>query len=278
MLVIKYYPQWGRGYDRWTWSTYYAGVAGGKNGLGYVVLVVGLGSLWQWLTALFADDTPSRARRLLAHSIVLAMALWLFWKADSATSLSCFLIGGGALVLTTLVGTARKASIAHVVIGMLILVSLSALFLGSGTDVVQAMGRDTTLTGRTALWNQLLRMRDDPLLGAGFESFWLGERVEAFWRVYWWHPNQAHNGYLEIFLNLGWMGVALLATVLTGAARNIGRMFHRDPEGARMRLAYLVVAVLYNMTEAAFKSFHLVWIAFLLAAVADPAPGHRAHE
>src|SRR5205814_2572374 len=59
LLVIKYYPQWGRGYDRWTWSTYYAGVAGGKNGLGYVVLVVGLGSLWQWLTALFADDTPS---------------------------------------------------------------------------------------------------------------------------------------------------------------------------------------------------------------------------
>jgi O-antigen ligase len=116
------------------------------------------------------------------------------------------------------------------------------------------------------------------LFGTGFESFWLGERIEQFWRSYWWHPNQAHNGYLEIFLNLGWVGVALLAAVMAGAARNIWRTFGRNQEAARLSLTLLVVATLYNMTEAAFKSFHLVWIAFLLAAVSNPAMVHREIE
>src|SRR5439155_22600576 len=117
----------------------------------------------------------------------------------------------------------------------------------------------------------------DPLFGTGFESFWLGERVEKFWSVYWWHPNQAHNGYLEIFLNLGWMGVALLAAVMVRACQNITQAFRRNPESAPLRLAYFVVAVIYNLSEAAFKGFHLVWIAFLLAAVAEPTPD-RPHE
>ena len=53
------------------------------------------------------------------------------------------------------------------------------------------------------------------------------------------------------------------------------RTFGRDNESARLRLAFLVVAIIYNFTEAAFKSFHLVFIAFLLAAVARPVVWDR---
>jgi exopolysaccharide production protein ExoQ len=270
VLFIKYYPELGRGYDRWTWSPYYAGVATGKNGLGYICLVLGLGCLWRWLGAFRPEDGKPAAGPLIAHGVVLAMILWLFWKADSATSLACFLLGGSLLAIANMRTSARTGPVATVFIGLLVLLAASGLFLSSGTGLVEALGRDTTLTGRTDLWQQLLRIPVDPLFGTGFESFWLGERVEAFWRTYWWHPNQAHNGYLEIFLNLGWMGLALLAVVVAGAGRNIRRAFHCDPETARLCLAYLVVALLYNLTEAAFKSFHLMWFAFLLAAVAHP--------
>lgn len=272
VLFIKYYPELGRGYDRWTWSPYYAGVATGKNALGYICLVLGLGALWRWLGAFRTEDGTPETGSLVAHGAVLAMVLWLFWKADSATSVVCFLLGGSLLVIAGMTRSARTGPVATVFIGLLVLLTASGLFLNSGTGLVEAMGRDTTLTGRTELWHQLLRIGVDPLFGTGFESFWLGERVEAFWRTYWWHPNQAHNGYLEIFLNLGWMGVALLAAVVVGAGRNIGRAFRRDPEMASLCVAYLVVALIYNLTEAAFKSFHLMWFAFLLAAVAHPTP------
>jgi len=275
VLLIKYYPDLGRGYDRWTWSTYYAGVAGGKNGLGYVCLVVGLGSLWRWLAALRPEDGPLLRRPLIAHSIVLMAVLWLFWKADSATSLACFIAGASVLTVTTICGSARSVSPARALAGALVVLVFAAIFVGSGTGLVEAMGRDSTLTGRTDLWNRLLGMTVDPFFGTGFESFWLGERVEKFWSTYWWHPNQAHNGYLEIFLNLGWIGIALLAVVIVAALVNIRRTFGRDNESARLRLAFLVVAIIYNFTEAAFKSFHLVFIAFLLAAVARPVVWDR---
>lgn len=278
VLLIKYYPDLGRGYDRWTWSTYYAGVAGGKNGLGYVCLVVGLGSLWRWLAAVRPEDSALHRGPLIAHSIVLSAVLWLFWKADSATSLACFLVGATVLGVTTIAGTARNTSAARPLLASLVVVLLSGIFVGSGTGLVEAMGRDGTLTGRTDLWNQLLGMRVDPFFGTGFESFWLGERVESFWRTYWWHPNQAHNGYLEIFLNLGWVGVALLAVVMVAALVNIRHAFSHDHESARLRLAFLIVAIIYNLTEAAFKSFHLVWIAFLLAVIARPAFVERSRE
>jgi O-antigen ligase len=95
------------------------------------------------------------------------------------------------------------------------------------------------------------------------------------WRKYYWHPNQAHNGYLEVFLNLGWMGVALLGFLIVWGYWQVIGAFRRDQEAGRLRLAYFVVALVYNLTEAAFQVLHPVWIAFLLAVTVIPEPSRR---
>jgi PST family polysaccharide transporter len=155
VLLVKYYPEWGRGYDRWTWTPYYGGVAIGKNGLGYVCLIFGLASLWR----LF--DGGSR----IAHGIVVAMALWLFWIADSATSFACFFIGGALLAITMLPGLARVPSTPHLVTGGIAVTVFTVVLLNAGTGLIASMGRDTTLTGRTELWETVLKMTVDPLPG-----------------------------------------------------------------------------------------------------------------
>ena len=271
VLLIKYYPDLGRGYEPWTWMPYYGGVATGKNSLGYVCLVFGLGTVWRFLGT-FAENDPLRRRRSqIAHGVVLAMTMWLSWQADSATSLACFLLGSALLVVASTPGFARTRTAPHLVMGAVVCVAFTIVFLNADAALVQAMGRDSTLTGRTELWSTLGRMVVDPLFGAGYESFWLGDRVVKLWSVYWWHPRQAHNGYLEVFLNLGSLGVALVGFVVAWGYRNIAAAFARDPDAARMRLAFLVVALAYNVTEAAFKMMHPVWIA-LLFAVAVPIP------
>jgi O-antigen ligase len=276
VLLVKYYPEWGRGYDPWTWEPYYGGVAIGKNGLGYVCLIFGLVSMW----ALTQAAAPGQSRRSvrasrIAHGAVVAMALWLFWQADSATSFACFLLGSTVLLLTAGGQSAGRASVPHVMMGSIAFTALMVLVLGADATLVEAMGRDATLTGRTELWEQLGRMVVDPVLGAGYESFWLGERLEKLWSIYWWRPRQAHNGYLETFLNLGWIGVAIVAALIVRGYRNIAAAFRGSYATARLQLAFFIVALVYNVTEAAFKTMHPAWIALLLA-VAIPIAARPA--
>jgi O-antigen ligase len=80
--------------------------------------------------------------------------------------------------------------------------------------------------------------------------------------------NQAHNGYLEVFLNLGWVGVALLTILLLYAYRRIINDFRWKMQETSLLLGYFIVAINYNFTEAGFKMMHPVWITFLLAAMA----------
>jgi O-antigen ligase len=109
----------------------------------------------------------------------------------------------------------------------------------------------------------------NPVFGTGFESFWLGERLRKMWSVYV-GINQAHNGYIEIYLNLGWVGVSLLVLLILTGYRNVIAMLRREPSAGGMRLAYFVVGVIYNFTEASFKMMTPVWIMFLVAITAIP--------
>jgi O-antigen ligase len=150
----------------------------------------------------------------------------------------------------------------------MLFMALYSSILNPDAGVISTMGRNPTLTGRTDVWKSVLDMAPDPLLGAGFESFWLGPRLKKLWSIYVWQPNEAHNGYIEVYLNLGWAGVFLLALVILTAYRKVVRGLRLDMETGNLRLAYFVVALIYSLTEAGFRIFSSVWIVFLLSIVA----------
>jgi O-antigen ligase len=278
ILLIRYYPTLGRDYSDWTGAAYNMGVATGKNGLGYVCLVFGLASVWRLNEALRGEEDTHKFGSLAAHSILLVLVLWLFQMAQSATSFFCFLMGSALIVIAGHRAIARQRVIVHMLVAVMLFVVVYGLLLNPGTGLAEMAGRDSSLTGRTRLWNQVLRLTVDPLFGAGYESFWLGDRLEYMWSINWEHPNQAHNGYLEIFLDLGWAGVALLGVLMICGYRNIARALRWDLESAKLRLAFFVVAASYNLTEHAFRELHPVWIGFLLAIIAVPEPLARETE
>jgi O-antigen ligase len=110
------------------------------------------------------------------------------------------------------------------------------------------------------------------LIGTGFESFWLGDRMQTIWSIWWWHPNEAHNGYIEVLLNLGWIGIALLALLLITGYRNIISALRRNVPIASLELAYFLIAVIYSFTEAGFRMLAITWIFLLLAIAAARVP------
>jgi exopolysaccharide production protein ExoQ len=278
ILAIKYFPDVGRAYHPWSWSVYYVGLADGKNGLGCLCLVYGVASVWRLVSVYKGEEGERKAGRLIAHGVILGMTIWLFIIANSVTSWSCFLMATVLILVSSFRMFGRKTLVVQLLVAAMLFVSFSALFLDTGGSLVKSMARDPSLTGRTEVWKDVLELAGNPLVGTGFESFWLGRRLEKMWSLWWWHPNEAHNGYLEVYLNLGWIGVALLALLLFTGYRNALAAYRRDLKTGRLRLAFFVVAVAYNFTESAIRIMHPIWVIFLFATLAVPGPNVTDNE
>jgi O-antigen ligase len=228
VLFMKYFPALGMSYNSWTGAPQYTGVTTNKNTLGALCLCLGLGTLWRFLAAYHGNEA-GRLKSLVANGIVLALVLRMFQLMDSKTSMSSFAMASVLVLAANSRIVIRHSAIVHVLLVSMFVVSASVVFLGVSPEILLAMGRNPTLTERTDLWDQLLELVQNPVFGTGFESFWLGSRLERIWYLNPWAPNQAHNGYLEIYLNLGWMGVALLIGVLLAGYRHVIHAWSSDP-------------------------------------------------
>jgi exopolysaccharide production protein ExoQ len=270
ILFIRFYPSLGRAYSvggapSWT------GVGTDKNALGMICMVFGVSLLWRGLITYNERLDKRRTRKLVAISIVFVMILYLVLVVNSQTALACFLMADLLIIVTAFGPAFRKpAIVSSLVVGMLT-VSFCVLFLGIGGSALSALGRDSSLTGRTEVWKTVLPYATNPLFGAGYENFWIGERLQLFTRIIG-GLNQAHNGYIEIYLNLGWVGLILLSAIIVVGYRNIMKDLRRDPEMGRLKLAFFFICLVYNFTEASFKMQSPVWIFFLWAAMAAPKP------
>jgi exopolysaccharide production protein ExoQ len=276
VLLVKYYPELGRQYDRWIGTAYYSGVASDKNGLGFNCLIFGLASVWRVVSGLQAK--VRNKGQLMAHLLILGMVLWLLGKANSSTSLACFMLGSALIIFLSMAKVEKPAVVHTILASVVAAAAVGFMARDVFSYLVSSLGRDTTLTGRVPLWEQLLKMNRSPWFGTGFESFFLGERAERLWSIFTWHPNEAHNGYLELYLNLGIVGLGLFLFVIMVGYRNVVASFKSDRTTATLKLAFLIAALIYNSTEAAFKIMHPVWIVFLFAvtAVPNPTPGTPA--
>jgi O-antigen ligase len=155
-------------------------------------------------------------------------------------------------------------------LGILLAGALTMLF-GGGSAVTSVLGRKSNLSGRTDIWKASLAAADSPIFGTGFESFWNTnvEKVAAGLQGYWEIHNlvSAHNGYIEVYLDLGLVGLCLIALILISGYRRAAKAFQRDRELGGLILAYTVTAAFYSITEAGFRVLSASWIFLLLAVV-----------
>jgi exopolysaccharide production protein ExoQ len=272
ILFIKYYHDLGVQYNFWTGQTVFTGVTSNKNTLGAICLCLGLGVLWRFVDAYKNQEVTGRMRRMIANGIILAMVLWIFLRVDSMTPLSCLLMAGILLLVANSRVAVRSRVLVHLLMAAMLAVSIAVLFFKIDPEVLYTMGRNPTLTERTELWRQLLSFDRNPLLGTGFGNYWLGPRLSEIWRLNTWQPNEAHNGYLEIYLNLGWVGVVLLMVVIAAAYRTVLAAWRSNTSTGSLSLAYFFTGLVFNFTEAAFfKMQAVIWLFFLLAIVKAPA-------
>ncbi len=160
----------------------------------------------------------------------------------------------------------------------------AALLLGAGaaacflavatvtdfSDLAPLLGRDATLTGRTAIWHEVwISITHRPLFGYGFSAFWRGAQgaswdVVVALRFVLFH---AHNGFLEIWLELGAAGLFLF---VLGFLRAVWLLWPELRAGryaeAAWPLATLLLIAVYDLDENTLLSFNgLFWVLYVAA-------------
>jgi O-antigen ligase len=156
----------------------------------------------------------------------------------------------------------------------LIVMALAAAFaVWAHFPILAAMvGRDATLTGRTAIWQQVwVSILKHPLLGYGFSAFWQGMKGESYnvilaLRFVLFH---AHNGFLEIWLELGAVGLLFFGLGYVRAWRKLlPLLVMREQKECAWMLYVLVLALFYDLDENTLLTFNgLFWVLYVAALV-----------
>lgn len=238
------------------------GVYNLKNSLGRVM---SLGVLC------FAMLTLSERRRRMVRVVMFLLCCTLLVLSKSATALVVTVLMLALLPFRKLLYLRTRQLLAAGAILIPLTAAATFFIVQSSEDILQALGRNSSLTGRVPLWQLVLTsISDHPILGYGFTAFWNsweGERVidTVNWNT---AVPHAHNGFLEVWLGLGLIGLAL---ILISLSRNFvfALRIARSNRGVEYSwpLVLVVFTVLYNVTENSLLTVNsLPWIAYAAAS------------
>ncbi len=271
VIYIRYFPNIGRNYNIHSGGMEAIGVTTQKNSLGALALVVGLVLIWDWLERTRPESRKLEAVERYMPFLILLLGLYLLYLCDSKTSILCLGIGGVILFSARMPLLQRRIG----ALGVYSLIATVTFFVldsvfGIRGALLESMGRDATLTGRTEVWRELLDLRTDPIFGTGFCSFWSDESFQS--KLPEWVSSSAHNGYLETYIDGGMLGLFFLSILLVAVAWKVNRLLSTGSRYALIRFAALVTTLVGNVAESHFGRMTPLWFLFLLVAI-DPPSG-----
>jgi len=268
IVLIKYFPQYGVEYGRWFGDIMWLGVTVNKNGLGRLCLISIFFLAWTLIVRWWRREIPHSRFQSPADFVVILIALVLLKGppgAYPATAIGALIIGLASYLVLLFMEKWRmflSRNIVMIIVTGIIVFGYFTPILGGATmgSFSSAFGRNENLTGRTDIWARLLPLYErNPLEGYGFGSFWTSAMQEAIYGV-----REAHNGYLDVCLGLGLIGLVLTTMFLLSFSRKAVMSLANDYDWGSLCICFLLITLLHNITESSIDSFGRQLMAVLL--------------
>jgi exopolysaccharide production protein ExoQ len=239
-----------------------------KNTLGSM-MIVGLISFY--LTS--ARSAGEKLYRAIGFGICAAIILL-------STSKSALLLGVFALLVVVFYQKYRWRGELSIVLTSLMLPLLTwcgFMVVNNWVPLVTGLGKDPTISGRTGIWLAALHhIQERPWLGFGRSAFWApgslyairaGERVSSLYV-----PPHAHNGFLDLLLDVGYIGLAVFAIIFVWVyGQSLWLAYNAQRPEDYWPVGYLSFLAMNNMTESFLvRLANPFWVLFLIAALNLP--------
>jgi O-antigen ligase len=195
------------------------------------------------------------------------LSVVLILGSTSKTSLIIFLTIMALLPFYRALRWSNTLAVPFFITVILVAGSVAMLLVSGAEDILGVFGRDITLTGRTDLWAAVLdKIWQRPWLGYGYGAFWRGWDGESadVWSVVRWEAPHSHNGFLDLWLDLGLLG--LLAFTLSFIAlclRAVSWVRQTKTAEGLWPLAYLTFLLLANLTESSLLRQNSLWLLYV---------------
>lgn len=241
-------------YDALDGTYSFVGAFGSKNQLGFYA---SLGIVFGCYFALFL--TRGRAARLGAFGVVVLSAVLLVLSQSATSMLATPAVVAMIVALAGLDAfspTHRKVFFAAGT-AIALAAAMVALNAGAVDMVLGAFGKDSTLTGRTYLWQEGLKAAAfAPYLGVGYQAYWVQgfSEAERLWSEFYIASRTGfhfHNTYIEALVELGYVGAAAIVLPLLAILRLcIQRLLgERDRTEALLQTGLLALLVIRSFFE-----------------------------
>ncbi len=272
LVLIKYFSLYGRVYGRWDGQEMWTGVTTHKNSLGQLCALSAIFLIWAALRKWRSGDLFKSRSQTFADALVFSIALFLLngtGGSYSATSIAMLIFGIASLLLLYWMKNLARFIAAHLK-AFAVALALMYLFLADSlvAMVSSILGRDETLTSRTDIWRGIIDVAsNNPLFGVGYGGFW--GLSEISFKI---GASQGHNGYLDVYLELGIVGIVLLSAFLLSFCGRVRRELDHVFDWGVFGICFLLMVMLYNYTESAFLSTGYLWTTMVLLTVVFSSP------
>jgi exopolysaccharide production protein ExoQ len=244
-----------------TWG--YPGYFSGKNYLGECATITLLLSLHETLY-------PGRRRALGIVIAIVAVAILILSNSKTSMGLAVLapLLAGVTLLIRRVKRISPAIILLSIPVGWYVFSTVTGFSVYRLSNILYG---DPTFTGRSIIW-EFVRTEIDhrPLFGWGYQSFWLvGPDAPSIVNAPGWvkdMPN-AHNGYLDTMVEMGYVGYALLLAFIIATLHAIGRIADRAPARAWLVLSLAVHIIITNGLESLWmRGFEMLWVVFVILA------------
>lgn len=224
----------------------FRGISHHKNYFGRL-LVVGV------IAGLVSLKFEKRKVALLALVVFMAASVFL------TSSIGSVLLLLAVIFFYIVLNRLKKIGIDKAILLVLGVVIFS-LSIINYEEVLLIVGKSPTLTNRTILWGfVILEIIKEPLIGYGYSGFWLGEEgpSASIYKITretigsTWEAPHAHNGYLDIMLDLGALGLLIFLVGFWIYTRRSYVYFLKDRTYAiEFALIFLLFTLITNLVES----------------------------
>jgi exopolysaccharide production protein ExoQ len=225
-----------------------------------------------------ASTQPSRTARFGLWAMVPLLATALLLSRSATAQLLAVIALGLSLYLPYLLRSTTRRDYAVAIAGGVLGAGLGAAALWYPADTLSLLGKDITLTGRLEVWNVLLPyVSRGAWLGYGYHAFWGHFRGSIEHAIGWTSVVEAYNGYIELVLDCGVLGLLLFAVALVSTFDRSVRFYRRNPQRKNLFpiLALFCFATLNLVGSHLARFDDFWWMLFWIVVALTSEEGSR---